>query len=148
MIAARSGRRASPGSLVAAALVTSASACLIADSVARFLRSGTTVDPTAPAATSALVTTGANALTRNPMYVGIAGVLLGHALARRSWASLLPVAGFVAAMDHWQITAEERALAAHFGQVYTRYRAAVPRWLGPRSVRTAIAALAAPRASG
>ncbi|QZN87057.1 isoprenylcysteine carboxylmethyltransferase family protein [Cellulomonas sp. C5510] len=145
MIAARSDRRPSPSSLLAAALVASASTWLIADSVARFRRSGTTVDPTAPAATSALVTTGANGLTRNPMYVGMAGGLLAHAQARRSWVSLLPVAGFVAAMNRWQIAAEERALAVHFGQAYDHYRAVVPRWVGPRSVHAAISALATPR---
>lgn len=148
VIAARAGRRRSPGSLVGAALVVAPSTWLVADCVVRFRRAGTTVDPTAPAAASTLVTEGANGVTRNPMYVAMAGALVAHALARRSWPSLLPVAGFVAAMNHWQIAAEERVLAEHFGDAYARYLAAVPRWLGPGSAGAAISAYATRRRSG
>lgn len=137
-ITARSSRRPSPGSLVSAAVIASASVWLVVDCVVRFRRSGTTVDPTSPEATSALVTDGANKLTRNPMYVAMAGALLAHAVARRSPAGLLPVAGFVVAMSRWQIPAEERALAEHFGEAYARYRDTVPRWLGAESLRAAV----------
>lgn len=49
-------------------------------------------------------------------------------------AALVPAAAFVAAIDRWQIWPEERVLAEHFGAEYERYRAGVPRWLGPRSL--------------
>ena len=140
VIARRSGRRPSPLSLVGAALVAVPSAWLAVDCVVRFRRAGTTVDPTVPGAASALVTAGANGLTRNPMYVAMAGGLVAHAVARRSWPGLLPVAAFVVAMSRWQIAAEERALAGHFGDSYARYRATVPRWVGLTSVHAAFAA--------
>jgi protein-S-isoprenylcysteine O-methyltransferase Ste14 len=68
------------------------------------------------------------------MYVGLTGVLVANALRQGSWRSLLPVAAFVVAMDRVQIPAEESAMLANFGAPYQTYRAAVPRWLGARSV--------------
>jgi protein-S-isoprenylcysteine O-methyltransferase Ste14 len=100
-------------------------------SSASFHRVGTTVDPLRPDRASALVTSGVNAVTRNPMYVGMAGVLVAHAIRRGSWAALLPMAAFAAVMDRVQIAAEEVALSDHFGKEYDDYRARVPRWLGP-----------------
>lgn len=141
-IVARFGRHPSLGSLAGAALVAGTSTWLLADSVRRFRRSSTTVDPTLPAAASTLITAGANAVTRNPMYVAMAGMLAAHAVGRRSWPSLLPVVGFIAAMSRWQIAAEEQALAEHFGDAYAGYRATVPRWLGPASLRAATSACA------
>ena len=81
-----------------------------------------------------LVTTGANAVTRNPMYVGMAGLLVANALRRGSWTALLPVAAFTLVIDRVQIAAEEIALLAHFGADYEAYLAAVPRWIDARSL--------------
>ncbi len=102
-----------------------------------FRHSGTTVDPLHPDRASALVTTGPNAISRNPMYVGMAGVLAAHAIWRGSWAALLPVAGFVAVVDRLQVAAEEPALLGRFGAEYESYRASTPRWVGLRSLHVA-----------
>lgn len=99
--------------------------------VVQLLRSGTTVDPGAVDRASALVTTGIYRRTRNPMYVAMAGGLVAHAVIRRSPATLLPVVGFVAVMNRWQIPAEEAALTDRFGAEYRDYCRDVPRWLGP-----------------
>ncbi|ANH39614.1 hypothetical protein I601_3207 [Nocardioides dokdonensis FR1436] len=96
-----------------------------------FRRYGTTDQPFHPERASVLVTDGPFAHTRNPMYVGLTGILLGHAAARRSATALLPIVGFLAAVDRLQIPAEERNLGAIFGAEYDAYRARVPRWLGP-----------------
>lgn len=72
------------------------------------------------------------------MYVGMAGLLVAHALWRRSWAALIPVAVFVTLLDRLQIQAEESALANTFGADYEAYRAASPRWLDHRSFSTLI----------
>ncbi len=100
-----------------------------------FRRSRTTVNPFHPELSSTLVTTGVNAITRNPMYVGMAGLLVAHAIWRGSWTALAPVAAFVLVIDRTQVPAEEAALVASFGASYDAYRAAVPRWLDARSIR-------------
>lgn len=138
-------RRARPtaASLLVAAPVAAAGLALAGDALLRFRRTRTTIDPMAPAKASTLVVAGANRVTRNPMYVGLAAVLVAHATARRSVAALLPVAGFVAAMTVGQIRAEEQVLAERFGEPYARYREAVPRWADARSVREAVRLVAA-----
>jgi protein-S-isoprenylcysteine O-methyltransferase Ste14 len=100
----------------------------------QFRRRGTTVDPFEPERASVLVTTGANAVSRNPMYVGMAGLLVANAVRRGSWTALLPVAAFTFVIDRVQIAAEEAALLAHFGAEYEVYQATVPRWLDARSL--------------
>jgi protein-S-isoprenylcysteine O-methyltransferase Ste14 len=100
----------------------------------RFRAQHTTVEPFDPSKASSLVVTGPNALTRNPMYVGMAGLLVANALRRGSWSGVLPIAAFVGVIDRFQIAAEERALAERFGDDYAAYRVNVPRWLGARSL--------------
>ena len=141
MVAAAVVQRALPGrarspvrSVVAGGLVA-ASGALAGTTVRSFRRKGTTVEPFHPEQASALVTTGANTITRNPMYVGLAGVLLAHAVHRGSWAALVPVAAFVALIDGYQVRFEEQALRKKFGEEYDAYCAAVPRWLDQRSLR-------------
>jgi protein-S-isoprenylcysteine O-methyltransferase Ste14 len=111
-----------------------ASLGLAAGAERQFRAQHTTVEPFEPAKATSLVVTGPNRLTRNPMYVGLAGVLVANALRRGSWVGLLPVAAFVAVIDRFQVAAEERALAEKFGADYDAYRSAVPRWVGLRSL--------------
>ncbi|WP_420734280.1 methyltransferase family protein [Brevibacterium luteolum] len=113
-----------------ACILATASAGLLASSVARFRQQRTTVNPLNPSEASSLVTSGPNAVSRNPMYVAMAGALSAHALWRGNFTSWLPVAGFVLWIDRAQIRPEEAALEAQFGQDYTRYKAHVPRWIG------------------
>lgn len=111
-----------------------ASMSLAGAAASQFRRRGTTVDPIHPDHVSVLVTTGPNSISRNPMYVGMAGLLTANAMWRGSWAALVPVAGFVVLIDRFQIDAEESALLEKFGTEYESYRAASPRWIGPRSL--------------
>lgn len=124
----------SAGRALVATALAGASTGLAAAAAWEFRRRGTTVEPFEPSRATALVTTGANAVSRNPMYVGMAGLLVANAIRQRSWAALLPVVGFVAFIDRVQIAAEEPALLANFGNEYEAYRASVPRWLDRRSV--------------
>ena len=119
--------------MVVTGVLTLASMSMAGAAAGQFRRRGTTVEPFHPERASALVTTGANAISRNPMYVGMAGVLVAHAVWRASWIALVPVAGFVVLIDRWQIEAEEAALAEKFGSEYDAYRASTPRWLGKKS---------------
>ncbi len=126
------GRRPATGRSALAALpVLAASVAWGVAAVRGFVRAGTTVDPHAVERASHLVVAGPNRFTRNPMYVAMAGGLLAHAIARRSWVGLLPVAAFVVVLDRTQIPAEEAALSARFGAEYHAYLRRVPRWCGP-----------------
>lgn len=118
-------------SRIAACTVAIGAAALLARPVVAFRQAGTTVDPREHAVSDTLVTTGANTISRNPMYLGMAGLLTARAVARRSMAALLPVVAFVAWIDRAQIPAEERHLQQRFGHEYERYAARVPRWLRP-----------------
>ena len=132
-----SSERSRSRTAVAAALAAG-SATLAGAASVRFQRSGTTVQPFWPERSSTLVTTGPNARTRNPMYVGMAGLLVAHAVHRGSWRALAPAAVFVAVIDRYQIRFEERALATTFDTDYAHYCAAVPRWLDTRSLAPAL----------
>ncbi|WP_207344187.1 isoprenylcysteine carboxylmethyltransferase family protein [Arthrobacter sp. E3] len=118
----------------ASVILMAASGTLLFSTFASFTRHGTTVDPTVPASASTLVTGGTNAITRNPMYAAMAGMLLAHAVSRGSWQALLPVAGFVVVADRLQIVREEHALRSLFGEAYLQYCARTPRWIGRRTL--------------
>ena len=97
-----------------------------------FRSRGTTVDPVHPERATALVTTGPFALTRNPMYVGLTGLLLAHAFLRGSPGAVPPLVLFVLVIDRVQVPPEEQAMSSLFGDAYEAYRSRVPRWTGPR----------------
>ena len=128
----RDADRPGTGRKVVAATVVAGSFALVGSAQVQFRRAGTTVDPIHPDRASALVTSGPFQLTRNPMYVGLAGLLVAHGGLRGSWRTLPPIAGYVALIDALQIPAEEAAMKARFGDGYEAYRARVPRWIGPR----------------
>ena len=130
------GRTATPASVAAATAVVGGSLCLLAGSAGNFLRHRTTVDPVRVERAQHLVVDGPNRLTRNPMYLGLTGLLLSHAIARRSPSAVIPLIGFAWLIDRYQIPAEEAALEARFGQDYLDYQEAVPRWLGIPGVST------------
>lgn len=77
---------------------------------------------------SALVTTGAYAVSRNPMYVGWSTGVLGLALGTRSAWLLAAWLLAVSALDR-EVDAEESRLVERFGAEYTAYRDRVPRYL-------------------
>ena len=97
--------------------------------VVAFVRAKTTVNPLRPTKASALVTGGVYRVTRNPMYVGLALVLLAWAVYLSSLWPFLGPALFVLYMNRFQIAPEERVLESLFGDEYARYAARVRRWL-------------------
>ncbi len=94
-----------------------------------FRRAKTTVNPLKPQAASSLVVSGVFRFSRNPMYVGMAFVLLAWAIYLGSVLSLLGVVGFVLFITRYQIIPEESAMRALFGEAFTRYTQTVRRWL-------------------
>ena len=96
--------------------------------VLTFRRAKTTVNPTTPAAASALVRTGVFRFTRNPMYLGLLLCLVAWAIFLSSVLALLSAPLFVVYMNRFQIAPEERALAAVFGDSFAAYKRDVRRW--------------------
>jgi protein-S-isoprenylcysteine O-methyltransferase Ste14 len=89
----------------------------------------TTINPMTPEAASAVVNTDIFAYTRNPMYLGLAVVLVAWTVYLGSLPAGLGVPGFIAYMTAYQIVPEERALANKFGEPYDEYRGRVRRWI-------------------
>ena len=94
-----------------------------------FRRHHTTINPLHPEKTSSLVTGGVYRISRNPMYVGMALLLLAWAVYLESPAALLGIGAFIAYITHFQIIPEESLLAQHFGAEFETYRQRVRRWL-------------------
>lgn len=118
-----------PGRLAAALALAVAGTAVALAGVAEFRRARTTVNPLRPERASALVVTGIFRWTRNPMYLGLAIVLLGWAWYLAHPLAALGVPAFVAWMNRSQIRREERALESLFGEEFAHYCARVRRWL-------------------
>jgi protein-S-isoprenylcysteine O-methyltransferase Ste14 len=97
--------------------------------VVSFRRARTTVNPLKPETATALVTSGIFARTRNPMYVGMALVLIAWAFLLAQPLALIGPIAFVLYITRFQIVPEERVLASLFGESFAAYRARVRRWL-------------------
>lgn len=94
-----------------------------------FKKKDTTVLPFKPEKSTALVTDGVYRLTRNPMYLGMAFVLLGATFITRQPLGVLALLAACVYLTKFQIKPEERALEKIFGQDYIDYKARVRRWI-------------------
>lgn len=108
--------------------------CLMAMSIVlmglsakQFKRAGTPVRPVAPS--TAVVSKGPYRYSRHPMYLGMAGVLLGSALIMGSVAGVLAAVVFVVIVDLGVARREERYLERVHGDAYRRYAQQVRRWI-------------------
>ncbi len=97
--------------------------------VVSFRLAKTTVNPNNPEQASELVTKGIYRISRNPMYVGFAFILLGWGVWLMSIWAIICIVGFIAYITQFQIIPEERALIKIFGQQYVDYMNRVRRWL-------------------
>ena len=97
--------------------------------IVAFLWFETTVNPHHPERSSTLVTSGVFALTRNPMYLGLALLLAAWAFRLGSLPSLIFVSVFMAYLQRFQIEPEERQMQASFGEEFEGYARRVRRWL-------------------
>lgn len=110
------------------ALVTAGAVISLAG-VISFRHAKTSVNPTRPHASSALVNSGIYGFSRNPMYLGFLLALIGWAAFLASPVGLMGPLAFVLYMNRFQITPEERALATLFGAEFAAYKTRVRRWL-------------------
>jgi protein-S-isoprenylcysteine O-methyltransferase Ste14 len=118
-----------PGWRSAGLVCGAAGLLLMALAAWTLLRRHTTLDPIRPERARKLVTQGVFALSRNPIYLADALVLLGWALWLGQPAGLVWIVGFFVWIDRVQIAAEEPALERRFGEAYRAYCARVRRWL-------------------
>ncbi len=94
-----------------------------------FIIKKTTVNPFKPQESGVLVTSGFYHVSRNPMYLGMALVVLSSGIFLGSPLVIIPLALFVFIMNVVQIRPEERALAQIFGEEYTHFTQRVRRWI-------------------
>jgi len=93
----------------------------------RFKRAGTTIKPFERS--SALVTDGPFAFSRNPIYLAMVVALFGIVLALGSLTPLAIIPPFVYIIRSRFIAVEERMLEDAFGEAYRAYCARVRRWI-------------------
>ena len=96
-------------------------------SLVTLFRAGTTAEHSKP--TTRLVTTGPFRFSRNPIYLGLSGILLGLSI---NWGSpyLIALSSlFPVVLQRWTVRPEEAYLEQEFGEEFRRYRASVRRWL-------------------
>lgn len=78
---------------------------------------------------SAFVVDGPYRFTRNPMYLGMAAILTGSAIAMATLPGFIAAVAFFMIMNYWIIPLEERSMEATFRKQYVDYRKRVRRWL-------------------
>ena len=83
--------------------------------------------PIAP--TRRLVVQGLHHYVRNPMYIGVATIVLGQAVLFRSWHVLEYLAVVLLIVQFFILFYEEPTLARQFGAEYEEYKRRVPRWI-------------------
>lgn len=112
-----------------AALLLVASLAVMLLAVREFRRARTTVNPLKPETATTLVDGGVFSISRNPMYLGLFGILLAWTVFLGASAGLAGLVLFVTWMNLFQIRPEERAMQALFEDRFADYRERVRRWL-------------------
>jgi protein-S-isoprenylcysteine O-methyltransferase Ste14 len=102
---------------------------LMTATVIEFWKHRTTINPMKPSSTSHLVTTGVLKLSRNPIYLGDALLLLAWALWLNSIVAIILLPLFIAYLSKFQIQPEEAELRSKFTNEYSEYCALVRRWI-------------------
>jgi protein-S-isoprenylcysteine O-methyltransferase Ste14 len=113
--------------IAALVVLLSLGAALLLAARSHFTRAGTDVKPWKTS--SAIVSRGIYAVTRNPMYLGMALIYLGLAIAFVSLSALVLLPLLLVAVQTQVIAREESYLEAKFGDEYRAYKARVRRWL-------------------
>lgn len=95
--------------------------------VRRFNTVGTPFRPVSPS--TAIVHSGLYRISRNPMYVGMAGILFGLSLLLSSYVLAIALLPFMITVHFGVVLPEERYLEARHGESYRQYKCSVRRWL-------------------
>jgi protein-S-isoprenylcysteine O-methyltransferase Ste14 len=76
-----------------------------------------------------LITTGPYRWLRNPIYASMLGMLLATGFAKSWWPLLVAGVVFFVIGTEIRVRAEEKLLAARFGEEFERYKATTPAYL-------------------
>jgi protein-S-isoprenylcysteine O-methyltransferase Ste14 len=118
-----------PGRFLFAMAILISGMLIILAGLIEFRRARTSVNPLKPETASSLVVEGVYGLTRNPMYLGLAVILIAWAVLLANAISLVVVPFFIVYMNRFQIVPEEKVLNLLFETKFKRYRTQVRRWL-------------------
>lgn len=113
--------------MISGGLLVAIGLAVLAASAPRHKRAGTNIEPWKP--TTAIIDDGIYGYSRNPIYLGMALVCAGIALAGASLAALLLLPPCLLVIRFYVIAREEAYLEAKFGQEYLDYAARVRRWI-------------------
>ena len=117
-----------PGFVPVGGVLIVAAAAVLLHAFARFALEGLgTPAPVAP--TEKLVIGGIYRHVRNPMYVAVLSIILGHALLFSSWTLVAYAVIGAVVMGSFVRFYEEPTLARRYGADYETYRRNVPGWL-------------------
>ena len=92
-----------------------------------FLENATTLQPSEEP--TSLVTSGPFRISRNPIYLGMAAILLGVAVFLGTLVTFAFPVLFVTLIEFFIIPGEERKLEKLFGEPYREYKKRVRRWI-------------------
>lgn len=92
-----------------------------------FLRNSTTLQPSEEP--TSLLTSGPFRISRNPIYLGMAAILLGVAVLLGTLVTLAFPVLFITLIEFFIIPGEERMLEKIFGEPYRDYKKRVRRWI-------------------
>jgi protein-S-isoprenylcysteine O-methyltransferase Ste14 len=95
--------------------------------VIAFRRARTTLDPYHPV--SSIVTSGMYGFSRNPIYLGFLLMVIGIPLNAGTYWGIILAPVFILLCNKLVIEHEEAYLEKRFGEVYTKYKSHVRRWL-------------------
>ncbi|MGZ5695339.1 MAG: methyltransferase family protein [Burkholderiales bacterium] len=118
-----------PGRVLLAMAILISGMLIILAGLIEFRRARTTVNPLNPEAATSLVVEGVYGLTRNPMYLGMAVILIAWAVYLANPVSLIAVPCFIVYMNRFQIVPEEKVLELLFKSEFKSYMTRVRRWL-------------------
>lgn len=112
-----------------AIVIMAGSFLIIILSINKFKKENTTINPMDLTQTIKLVVTGTFALSRNPMYLGLAGILIGVTLFLKAWLGFIAIPIFIMYINKYQIAPEEKILTEKFKDDYISYCSKVKRWI-------------------
>jgi len=116
-----------PFALTLGIVLTVAGIALTIWALPKFRQAQTSLMPYKP--TTAIISTGPFAITRNPLYLGMTLLYVGITLIGNTIWPLVLLPFVLAVVQRGVIEREERYLERNFGDEYLRYKSRVRRWI-------------------